>query len=124
VLKELSEKYGYFGESTVSLEYKGYEGKLKIESIMTKLRKSFPEQINKIKVINVTDYLSENSDFEFRANVISLKLENGEIIIRPSGTEPNIKAYIMLKENSQEALEISLCEIKREVENLMKKLSN
>ncbi len=123
VLKRLSEKYGYFGEETFSLEYKGYEGTEKIKKIMSQFRKLPPKYINKTKVISVTDYLENNLGDFSNLNIISLKLEDGEIIIRPSGTEPKIKAYIILKETNQKSLEIKLSGTKTEIENLMNKFS-
>ena len=40
------------------------------------------------------------------SNVIAFTLDNGaELIIRPSGTEPKIKVYIMVKVDSMEKAE-------------------
>ena len=123
LLENLSQEYGFFGEKTVSLEYKGYEGSVKIKNIMTNLRRFPPKYIGEMKILDVNDYLKSNLGSFSNLNIISLSLEDGEIVIRPSGTEPKIKAYIMLRSNNKKSLNDKLSKMKMEIEDLINKFS-
>lgn len=109
VLNNLKEKYGFFSEKTLSFEFKGSAGARRIEAIMNFLRKSLFKSFEGENILKITDYLnSEVYDSRETAikiedvpisNVLSFCFEGGnKIIVRPSGTEPKIKFYIMIKE--------------------------
>ncbi len=109
-LYDLYEKYGYFFEEVVSLNFEeGQLGKEKMTSIMQKLRDNPPTQFASIPCKSFTDYeksftmtfdtkKSEQIDFA-KSDILEFILEDGsKIIIRPSGTEPKIKTYFMVRE--------------------------
>lgn len=115
VLLELWERYGFFGEKTLSFEFKGHEGNLKIDTIMKNLRNNPPEFFGNLKVLSFDDYLNSTTmDTQDRikkekilpkSNILIFYTEKkGRIIIRPSGTEPKIKFYVMIRENDNEEL--------------------
>ena len=107
LLNKLYEKYGFYLEKTLSFEFKGVEGTQKINSIMKGLRTS--SNLNTIggkKVVNIKDYQSsfvydalnnKKTKLNFPSlDVIEFLLYDGSsIVVRPSGTEPKIKIYIM-----------------------------
>ncbi len=115
VLCKLWQKYGFFGEKTLSFEYKGLEGKKSIENIMTSLRKNFSNKLSGLNVLKVFDYLN-STIFDTKsnkfingnlpcANILRFDLENNcKIIVRPSGTEPKIKFYLIMQAGSKEML--------------------
>ena len=75
----------------------------KMQKIMEDLRKNGPKEIAGISVKDCVDYLDSEKTGLPRANVLLYKLENGEsIIVRPSGTEPKIKAYFTTFGKSRE----------------------
>lgn len=123
LLENLNQEYGFFGEKTVSLEYKGYEGSVKIKNIMTNLRKFPPKHIGEMEILDVKDYLKNDLGSFSNLNIISLSLEDGEIVIRPSGTEPKIKAYIMLRSSNEKSLNDKLSKMQMEIKSLMNKFS-
>lgn len=113
VLHELYEKHGYYQEGLVSLGYKGKDGAEKITRIMTNFREIYGKvplpNICGEKIVAVEDYLSsKKKDFKTnntedinlpKSNVLSIILESGnKIFLRPSGTEPKIKFYLMVRE--------------------------
>jgi phosphoglucomutase len=77
---------------------------MKMKEIMASLRTNAPQTIGGLKVIGTADYLkSESTDLETgavtkidlpKSDVVSFMLpDHASVIVRPSGTEPKIKAY-------------------------------
>jgi len=109
-LEELYLRHGYYMEKTLNLVMPGLDGLKKMAALMESLREEPPAQIGGKRVTAVRDYLSgmEKSGEEERAiplsgsNVLSFVLADGTVfIVRPSGTEPKIKVYILAKGDSR-----------------------
>ena len=105
-LLALYEKYGWYGEKTHNLVMPGLDGLDKMAKLMKSLRENPPAEISGIKVIVRKDYSDGNvidcesgavSAMELRgSNVLRYELADGTtILVRPSGTEPKIKVYIL-----------------------------
>ncbi len=72
----------------------GLSGMDKMAGIMADLRAKPPVEIGGYKVVKVTDYTKTEETGFPSANVLVYGLEGGAtVIVRPSGTEPKIKAY-------------------------------
>ena len=98
-LQDLYAKYGYFVEKTESFWFEGYDAQEKMANVMVKLRQTPPQEINS-PIVKVTDYMDDIPGFT-KSNVLSYNLEDGcTCIVRPSGTEPRVKCYIMAKGES------------------------
>lgn len=109
-------KYGYYKEDTKSLTLEGSNGAEKIKSILNSLRENPLEKIGGYKVLEFRDYSEStiknmitgeisNTDLP-RSNVLYYELENDAwCCVRPSGTEPKIKFYLGVKEESMEKAE-------------------
>ena len=104
-MTEIYEKYGYYKNILLNFTFEGESGMEKMGSIMTSLREHAPEEIAGMKVIETADYKkSERVDIMSgkisaidlpKSNVLAYKLPDGNsVIVRPSGTEPKLKAYI------------------------------
>ncbi len=100
-MDELYEKYGAYAEKTLSVVMPGIDGVEKREAIMKKLRENPPGLLAGTKVIKVRDYLTGETDSGEKlpisgSNVLYFELEDDtRFIVRPSGTEPKIKVYIL-----------------------------
>ena len=95
-LQDLYKKYGYFYEKTESFWFEGYDAQEKMADVMVKLRANPPKSINS-PVAETVDYLADVPGFT-KSNVLSFTLEDGcTCIVRPSGTEPRVKCYILAK---------------------------
>lgn len=93
-LEEIYKKYGYYLNAVDSFSFPGLSGMDKMQGIMETLRKDCPKDFAGIPVKACTDYLESEKTGLPKSNVLLYSLENGEsIIVRPSGTEPKIKAY-------------------------------
>lgn len=111
-LNALYEEFGYYKNSTTSYSFPGADGSEKMKNIMAGLRGNAPTEIDGKKVVQFIDYKEETKmsilnsrDREEqilpRVNVLQFDLEDeAKVIIRPSGTEPKIKAYTLVKGTS------------------------
>lgn len=100
----LYEKYGMFLHSQQSFQFEGESGMLKMQQIMDQLRNDPPKTIGGLPVTNIADYEQSISTCVEtgavtnltlpKSNVLAFTLTDGaSVVIRPSGTEPKIKAY-------------------------------
>ena len=96
--------YGVYVHSQQSFTFEGAVGMEKMNSIMSQLRENHPSSIGGLNLTAFEDYLSSKSTNVVtgetktinlpKSNVLAFRLENNaSVIIRPSGTEPKIKAY-------------------------------
>lgn len=114
--KNMYEKYGVYVHSQHSFTFEGESGMIKMQEIMTKLRNEHPTEIDGLKVLQFDDYqvsvsknlvTGETSEITLpKSNVLAFTLQEGaKVVIRPSGTEPKIKAYYTTKAVTNEAAE-------------------
>jgi len=113
-LDSLYEKYGYFAEKTLNLIMPGIDGLEKMQTLMKNLRENPPAEISSVKVLRERDYLNGkvivpglgavDKTHIAGSDVLYFELEDGtSFIVRPSGTEPKIKIYLLASgENRQE----------------------
>ena len=105
-LQALYEKYGWYGEKTHNLVMPGLDGLEKMANLMKSLRENPPAEIAGVKVVVRKDYTDGSvidcasgvvSQMELRgSNVLRYELADGTtILVRPSGTEPKIKVYVL-----------------------------
>ena len=99
----LCRKHGYFSEDLMNFEYPGADGAVKMQNILAALRNEPPKEIAGGKVIAIVDYHKEglregepnDSTGLPDSNVLEYRTDNGcRVIVRPSGTEPKMKAYL------------------------------
>ncbi|MFA5658685.1 MAG: phospho-sugar mutase, partial [Oscillospiraceae bacterium] len=102
--ENMYKKYGVYNHSLSSFTCEGASGMQKMNELMTMLRNDSPKEIGGLKVIAFADYkASVKSDLVTgekaviilpKSDVLVFTLENSaSVVIRPSGTEPKIKAY-------------------------------
>ncbi|MBQ6346095.1 MAG: phospho-sugar mutase, partial [Clostridia bacterium] len=112
-MNDLYEKYGWFAEKTVNLVMPGLDGMRKMKALMDDLRTNPPEEIAGETVIRLRDYLDGSINVKglgkvdrtpfFGSNVLYFELADGSsFIVRPSGTEPKIKVYLLVRGKSGE----------------------
>ncbi|RZS90252.1 phosphomannomutase [Motilibacter rhizosphaerae] len=91
VLDELARDYGRHETSQVSLRFSDVAA---IPALVSRLRTSPPEEVAGRAVLRVDD-LAEGLDGLPPTDGLRLDLEGGaRVIVRPSGTEPKVKAYL------------------------------
>ena len=107
-MESLYEKYGRYAEKTLNLVMPGLDGLVKMKKLMDELRGNPPKEIAGVEVFKLRDY----SDGSIKvpelgvmgqtpikgSNVLYFELADGtSFIVRPSGTEPKVKVYILCK---------------------------
>ena len=110
-INALYEKYGWFREKTLNLVMPGLDGLQKMEALMSSMRAEPPKEIGGTEVVRLRDYLDgsifvaglgkvDKTPFA-GSNVLYFELADGSVfIIRPSGTEPKIKIYLLIRGES------------------------
>ena len=93
-LEEIYKQYGRYLNKVDSFEFPGLSGMDKMASIMQGLRENPPKEFGGYAVTKVTDYKKPEETGLPSSNVLIYALEGGAtVVVRPSGTEPKIKAY-------------------------------
>ena len=97
-LEEIYKEYGRYLNKVDSFEFPGLSGMDKMAGIMAELRQNPPADFAGRKVVSITDYEEPEKTGLPKANVLIYGLEDGaSVVVRPSGTEPKIKAYYTTK---------------------------
>ena len=114
-MEALYQEYGYYLNGVVNMSFPGEAGAGKMAGIMSGLRENPPVQIAGLPVEGVVDYKTDvempvvggdgNTPAQLlpKSNVLEYRLGEGvKVIVRPSGTEPKIKAYLFSKGATRE----------------------
>ena len=129
-MQHLYEQYGYYMESLGTVTLDGKQGNVKVANIMQKIREKIPRKVGTLKVLEARDYaISRVTYFPEeqtqkltlpKSNVLYFRLEDDAwCCIRPSGTEPKIKCYVGVKENTKEEAIEAVAQLLRIVEGWM-----
>ena len=113
VMNSLYDEFGYYCNEVKSYTFEGAAGMEKMAQIMDTLRQNPPKTIGDFAVTAVSDYKTSKTTFTDgreekielpKSNVLAFALENSnKVIVRPSGTEPKIKAYLTAVGNDKES---------------------
>lgn len=116
-LNEIFSQFGFYGEKTINMVYPGAEGLKIMQDMMVRVRERNLSEIAGVKVKTIRD-IQESTEYSPlepakkttvtlpKSNVLQYYLEDGSIIcIRPSGTEPKIKIYIIHSEKVVSSVE-------------------
>ncbi len=114
VLQNLYKEHGFYEEKTVSVSIGGIDPMAKMREIMSLLRSNPPKEVCSVPATSLMDYKSqistdilsgkETKDASLPvADMLKFSLSDGtSAIIRPSGTEPKIKIYILASHENKE----------------------
>lgn len=127
----LYKKYGFWKNSLFNFEFKSVDGMERMQAVMAALRNNYPDSISCDKVIFIRDYFSRTelslSDGSKKtinlpaSNVIELETASGgKLFVRPSGTEPKLKLYVMAKGSSLENAELITENYATAMKNILK----
>lgn len=113
-LLALYAKYGYYSERTMNLVMPGLDGLKKMAELMANLREKPPVEIAGVAVKEQKDYQDGSvvtvsngtkSAMELSgSNVLRYEMADcTSLIVRPSGTEPKVKVYILANGETKES---------------------
>ncbi len=116
-LDEIYKTYGYCLNTLHSYEFPGSIGMQKMNEIMAGFHRGL-DTIGGETVIKTEDY-SQGLNGLPRSDVLKYYTESGSVVIRPSGTEPKLKAYISVTAANKEAAEAVEQRITADLEKLL-----
>ncbi len=91
-LAEIHREFGRFRNTQVARRYGGDQPMVTMTALMARLREQPPASIGRFNVVGVEDFLPGSALPS--SDVLVFELVGGRVAIRPSGTEPKIKAYL------------------------------
>ena len=121
-MQSLYDEYGFFREKVMSKTAAGLDGTERMARKMSELRENPPAEFGGLAVERVRDYktgeITTLATGEKEptglptSNVLFYDLEDGcSAIVRPSGTEPKIKLYVMVRDDSPAAADDRLAKV-------------
>jgi len=138
-LDDIYRKFGFYQEIQIAKEFEGAAGVQKIAGLMAYIRKSPPETLAGLAVVELRDIengtvtrIKDRSVITSKdlpsSNVLQFVLSDGTIIsARPSGTEPKIKFYASVGsapskdlESAKQAVALKIAAIRTDIESLIK----
>lgn len=104
-MERLYQRYGYWCDRQISVTYEGEQDQARMSKIMDHLRETRPKEFAGMATEEVVDYANGVSmpivggrptqQVLPPSNVLEFRLNGGSrVILRPSGTEPKLKAYV------------------------------
>lgn len=129
-LNAIYERFGYFEEKTISIDFPGLSGKEKMAQIMKTIRQEGLTEIGGVKVVHSADYLNgvqkddkgNESALDYPASD-ALKYQLADkswVAFRPSGTEPKIKLYLGVEGTSQAEVNEKAEKLEQAIRELVK----
>jgi phosphoglucomutase len=118
-LRALQQEFGLYVQRLLTYEYEGQYGSLRMQEIMTGLRRS-PDLFDNpfLRGAGRVDYLLDDTGLP-KSDVISFSLpDDDQFIVRPSGTEPKLKAYLFTRAQTAEEAEQKLHRLQSLVDQL------
>ena len=123
-INALYERYGWYKNGLVSRAFEGQDGMKAMQGLMTSLRAEPPVAVGDRQVESVTDYLTGETGL-IASDVLEFRLSGeGKLIVRPSGTEPKLKLYLSVREESEAQAVQALERLTADAERLIQERSS
>ena len=118
-LEELRSEFGFFAQRLLTFQYEGEDGARRMASIMENLRSPLESLRTEALPLSArTDYLLDDTGLP-KSDVLEFFLSGDEkFVVRPSGTEPKLKAYLFARGENQATAEKELDRIETAVRAL------
>ena len=117
-LNELRMEFGYYAQRLLTFQYEGEDGANRMNRIMTDLRAPENPSLPGHPAPRRIDYLYDETGLP-KSNVLEFYVaEDKKYVVRPSGTEPKLKAYLFARGDSQDAAEKELDLLEKDVRAL------
>ncbi len=129
-LDALFERYGYFRESVTNITMDTPDGKERMAAMMASLRENPITKLGKKNIVEFRDYksgkvvdLKSGAESETglpSSDVLYYVTETGDVVVvRPSGTEPKVKIYVLTRGETDEGAIASADGCLEEIKKIM-----
>lgn len=133
ILQEVYNKYGYFREELISLNFDGIKESNKIKVIMREFRENKQNILKEFEINVIEDYkIGKKYDYVNHkeealrlpyADVLKfISQDFSSFVIRPSGTEPKLKIYLASRGNNISDAENKLNNMKNKILELIENM--
>ena len=112
-LAQIYEKHGYCHNSVHSYTFEGAAGFERMKGIMNDLRRGVAAVAGR-DIIKTVDF-ADGPDGLPPADVLKFVFDGGSVIVRPSGTEPKLKAYITVSASDRKTADAAAEDILRDI---------
>lgn len=120
-IKALYDEHGYFVNAAGNYRFAGASGPSDMAALMDGLRAEPPTDIAGFAVEGVVDYLPGVGRLP-SSNVLQFDLEGGnKMLIRPSGTEPKLKAYLFAVDETREGADEIAERLRKAADSMLEK---
>lgn len=100
-INALYRKYGFYRNELITFAFEGQSGMKDMMGMMEALRSAPPTLLAGRQVVHIIDYLEGKTNLK-SSDVLEMQLYgDAKLILRPSGTEPKLKLYLSVRENSE-----------------------
>lgn len=118
VKTNLENKYGIFLEEVLNFHFEGVSGAKKMAKLMQFLKQPNSLKLQYDEIKEVLDFTQTTSLNLPKASMLGIKLKSGsDVYVRPSGTEPKIKFYLLLNGKNKDELNKTASTIKSWIHN-------
>jgi len=104
-LDELEGRFGVHATSQLALRFEGAEGLVAIRRVVAQLRDTPPSSLGSLTVTEVIDLNNGWRGLGATDGVILMLGAMGRVVVRPSGTEAKVKAYVEVTPSNEGSLE-------------------
>lgn len=116
-LEEIYQEYGYYLDALDAFVLKGKDGAARIQALMTVFREKGKTLFDGVD--RVIDFSAGVRDLP-KENVLKFIFDDGSwLAVRPSGTEPKIKVYYSIQDESRARAEQRLAAIQKTVRHII-----
>ena len=134
-LKKLYKKYGIYGEKVINFVFEGREGLRRRSSVMAYLRGDVENCLQGHEIKSVIDYKTQQKHFVDMgigsydklpvADILEYDVDKGQkFIIRPSGTEPNLKVYLFARSKTSGGVAKRIEKMEKEITRIVNEEQN
>ena len=120
--EDMYQRFGFYSDEVISITRPELGGMDRIKNVVAELREHNPVEFGEYAVREVTDIekgsvrnllSGERSECTFpKSNVLMFMTAGGRVILRPSGTEPKLKAYLSVRGSTREESKEKLAALK------------
>ena len=129
-LEDLFKKYGRYEEKSIAFSFGGADPQGKMHEVMQSLRNNTPDSVAGLKIVRVGDMLSglytdkktggtEPTNLP-NSDVLHFTFEDGSVVaIRPSGTEPKVRVYMMVRRTNHKECAAAIDAFEKEFRGIL-----